>query len=334
MPSRGMLLLLLLAAPGRAAETKAEQLARKASEYATPADAEWKRYVLEPETVDEEALKGMLGLCEKAVDLYQESLEEEESGAVNHAILTLARRIAKIRFELMRRERARMPAPEAEKPPEKGTAPPPTTSPPEAAPERPATAEAPELPAVPEDAKATRLGIQALRNFVMHEYFASRKWTSLVSRCPLCEGTGRRRTGRLTKEKKVETTACTSCGETGFHLNDPAARKGFWLCRSPLYRADPARVAAWEGALERWRKDPRTVEEFLDRVSIEEVEYHGLWARIALDERGHVREPAAAGRPAKERRFDRKREYTLVRIGRRWFFYEPAIDAGLFRDGE
>jgi len=322
-----------------AAETKAEQLARKAAELAVPADAEWKRYILEPETVDDAALNALLVLCEKAVDLYQESLEEAESGAVNNAILTLARRIARLRFEMIRRERARTPAPEPEKPP---AANPPPVAPPEppptTAPEAPpasTTTEAPAaLPEIVEDAKATRMGIQALRNFLMHDYFASRKWTSLVVRCPLCEGTGRRKTGRLTKDKKIETTACTSCGETGFHLNDAVARKGYWLCKSPLYRADGERVAAWEKDLEAWRRDPRTVSEFLDRVSIEGIDYHGLWAKITLAERGHVREPTEPGKPPRERRFDRKREYTMVRIGRRWFFYDAAIDAGLFRDGE
>ncbi len=332
------LALLAGCAVAAAAETKAEQLARKAAELAVPADAEWKRYILEPETVDDEALNALLVLCEKAVDLYQESLEEAESGAVNHAVLTLARRIARIRFELLRRERARTPAPEPERPP---AASPPPVPPPEAPevpapapPPPPAAPEAPALPEIVEDAKATRMGIQALRNFLMHDYFASRKWTSLVVRCPLCEGTGRRRTGRLTKDKKIETTACTSCGETGFHLNDAVARKGFWLCKSPLYRADAARLGAWQDDLEAWKKDPRTVTEFLDRVSIDGVEYHGLWAKVALAERGHVREPTGPGKPSREKRFDRKREYTLVRIGRRWFFYDPAIDAGLFRDGE
>ena len=73
-------------------------------------------------------------------------------------------------------------------------------------------------------------------------------------------------THQLDKRRRVVTIPCSACHESGGHVNVPAARKGYWLCMSPLYRSDEANRTAWDEKLASWRENPNLIEEFLKRI--------------------------------------------------------------------
>jgi hypothetical protein len=57
-------------------------------------------------------------------------------------------------------------------------------------------------------------------------------------------------------------------------------------------------------------------------VSIGEVEYRGLWAKVELRENGFNVEH--------KKPFERVSQKTLLRIGRQWFLYDEKTDRDLF----
>ncbi|MGH7162443.1 MAG: hypothetical protein ACREID_03080, partial [Planctomycetota bacterium] len=191
------------------------------------------------------------------------------------------------------------------------------------APPEPAQAPAAAAPLEWEETPAERSrAIQALRTFLMNHYFASRKTTSLLTRCVVCEGTGRKKTPQLDKSRRVVTVPCTSCHETGYHLDASIARRAFWLVKSPLYRGLETNRADFDARLAEWREDPRTVPEFLKSLKIDAIDYHGAWAVATYTEKGH-------GSDARKG-FTRKVDAKLVRVGKRWFFADPEADACFF----
>lgn len=337
--------MLLLAGIVAGQDARAAKLARDAADAAASMKETWTRLVLEPDQVTDEDLDRIIETYERAVDLYQDALEIEEMGSVNGPLVLLAQRLSKLEYERFYREQRRKraeeaarPKPEPEPEPEGKPAPepeapaPPPATPPEPEPSRAPPAAAPAAPGVPpypeilESKEQARRNQQQLRNFIMNEYFAPRKQSSLLTRCSVCQGSGRQRTGRLDEHRRPVTIPCGGCNNAGFLLNTTPLRKGYWLTNSPLHRADDANRAAFEAKLAQWKQDPRQMPEFLKRVSIGDVEYHGLWAKVKLKESGYNVEH--------KKPFGRTVEKTLMRVGKRWFLYDDKFDRDLFRAEE
>jgi hypothetical protein len=331
--------ILLLACAAAAQEGRAAKLVREAAETADSMKETWKRLALEPDQVTDDELDAILAAYERAVDLYQGALEIEELPSVNGPLVLLAQRLSKLEYERFWREQRRKraeeaargkPEPPPETKPEAGApAPPPTAvemPEPEPAREPPPAAATPPgvppYPAVVETKEQARRNQQQLRNFIMNDYFAPRKQTALLTRCSVCQGTGRQPTGRLDERRRPVTIPCGGCNNAGYLLNVTPARKGYWLTQSPLHRADDANRAAFDAKLAEWKADPRRMTEFLKRVSIGDVEYHGLWAKVKIRENGFSVEHGKA--------FERNLEKTFLRIGRRWFLYDEKFDRDLF----
>jgi len=331
--------LLVLAAVVAAQETaedrKVGRLLADAKKRIDGAKDQWKTFVFQGDDMETEALEALVSDYERAIDLYTDVLEIREEPGADSAILQLARRVTQLRFVIMGREMRERRAkekptlePQEEKAPD---APPPKPAePPKPVPEQAEEKEAPEerapappvLPDLEETSAQRRRGIQAARTFLMNTYFASRKFPSLITRCVVCNGTGRRPTTQLDKRRHVITVACPACHEKGAHLEIAAARKGFWLVMSPLYRADHVNRTRWETDLAQWQEDPGAVPNFLTSLRIEDVDYHGLWAEVTWTEKGTT--------PDKQR-FTQKRKEKLIRAGRQWFFYDPQFDRDFFR---
>lgn len=335
-PAALLLCLLGLSAaqddPGnQAAVRKAERIAARGRKLHEATKDIWKKFVFEYRELSDDDLDTIVKNYERAVDFFQKSCEVHESPGLNRLILVLAKRIAQARMVQTAREYARRPKPKPAPPAEetKPESPPPKK--PEPAPEpepEPEKAAPPPrvaagvLPTLDEPKDQRRRGTQAVRNFVMHYYFASRKQSAMVDRCPVCNGRGRRATHQLDRRRRVVTIPCNACHESGGHVNVPAAQKGYWLCMSPLYRSDPANRAAWDQELASWRQNPNLIKEFLKSVRIQNVDYHGLWAEVTWVER--VRPMGAS------RSFDRPMKRKVVRAGKRWFFYDEKYDRDFF----
>jgi hypothetical protein len=339
-----LLLLCLLGVAGaqddearqRAADArKAQRIAAQGRKLQEKTKEVWKRFVFEHRELSDDDLKDIVKNYEKAVDLYQKSCEIAESPTLNRLILLLAKRIAQARMVQTARELARRPKPKPKPVPPPAAPEPEAPAPAEPEPEpepqpepEPELVKSPprvasgELPTLEEPKAQARRGLQGVRNFVMHYYFASRKQSSMVSRCPVCNGRGRRATHQLDKRRRVVTIPCSACHESGGHVNVPAARKGYWLCMSPLYRSDEANRAAWDEKLASWRENPNLIEEFLKSLKILNVDYHGLWADVTWVEK--VRPMEA------KRSFARQVKRRVVRAGKRWFFYDEKYDRDFF----
>lgn len=335
-----LLLCLLGVAVAKDADTrKAERLAAQGRKVQEGTKEIWKRFVFEYRELSDDDLKTILKNYEKAVDLYQKAIEVQETPSLNRLILVLAKRMAQARMVQSAREFARRPKPKPKPPPKKEPkepepeAPPPPREPkaPEPAPEpeepkAPPRVTAGVLPTLDEPKVQRRRGIQAVRNFLMHYYFASRKQSAMVSRCAVCNGRGRRATHQLDRRRRVVTIPCSACNESGGHVNVPAARKGYWLCMSPLYRSDSANRATWDAQLASWRQDPNAIKEFLKSLKIENVDYRGLWADVTWTEKVL---PMGA-----KRSFLRRVQRKVVRAGKRWFFYDEKYDRDFFATGD
>jgi len=341
---------LLLAAAGSLAQErdkKAVRLAAKGAKLAAEAKPIWKAFVDDPSALTMADLTTVIDAYESAIDRFHESLEIEEHSGINGQILSLARRLAKLRFEEMTREaRARQAAREQRQEKEESKKPDPKPEPEEpqekrGEPEEPGESEDADEPDPPDDGEqeseeprrfvlpelieppdVARRNTQRLRNFLMHEYFANRKFAKLVVRCSRCNGGGKVRTGRLDKYRRPITKTCPGCNGSGALLKEEAARKGFWLVMSPLYRSDPDQAAFFAAQLEGWRADPRTIPEFLKSFRILSIDNHGLWATAVYSEKGYT--------PGNKRTFHRKVKRMFVRLGRRWYVFDEEADAGIF----
>ncbi|MHC4340333.1 MAG: hypothetical protein ACYSX0_09010 [Planctomycetota bacterium] len=338
-----VLALLLLCSASRARDKKAANLAAKAAKLADSAEEAWKRFVLERDSFTDDDIEESIDSYESAVDYYHQSLEVEDEVGLNGAIVLITRRLSKLRFEQMQRqmrkkaeERKKNPPPPKEERPREGkppkeapgepVRPPPRREPREESEPPPVEMEASRSPwpEIMETKAQARRGKQSLRNFLMNYYFASRKFSTLISRCTVCNGTTRRKTGRVDKRRRPVTVPCNGCNATGAHLNLPAARKGFWLVMSPLFRADPAHRVEFEAKLEVWRQDPRKVEEFIKKLRLVDVDYRGLWAVVKYEEIGVT---PSKGR---QRLFKRAVQRMCLRVGKRWFFYDEQADKDFF----
>jgi len=332
--------LLLLAAAVAAQETaedrKVGRLLADAKKRIDGAKEQWKEFVFKGDEMETAALEDLVSDYERAIDLYADVLEIREEPGADSAILQLARRVTQLRFVIMGREMRERRAKEKptlgpqeeaapEGPPPKPAERPQPPAPPQPAPEAKPEERAPPGPVLPdleETAAQRRRGIQGARNFLMNTYFASRKFPSLITRCVVCNGTGRRPTTQLDRRRHVITVACPACHEKGAHLEVAAARKGFWLVMSPLYRADHMNRTRWETDLAQWQEDPGAVPNFLSSLRIEDVDYHGLWAEVTWTEKGTTPD---------KKRFTQKRKEKLIRAGRQWFFFNPQFDKDFFR---
>ncbi len=324
---RVLLVVLLVAAAVCARDKQAAAFQSKGLALARQTRAGWKRFVLERDKVTDDEIRGLIKDLDQAAELLHKSLEIEDFAGINGQIISIAKKLVKLRFaQHIREQRRKMrnrPKPKPRPKPQ-----------PEPRDDKPAPEPEPEikrtrgLPDLIEDKKAKRRGLQTLRNFLIHYYFANRKFATLLTRCTRCEGSAKVVIGRDGKTRKRIFATCPRCAY-GAHLNLNAARKAFWLTMSPLHRADPANRAAFQDNLQKWHADPRTIGEFLTSLSIAKIDYHGLWATVTYREKGTF---IVDGR---QRRFKpRKVERMFVRFGKRWFVYDEKTDNALFSDSD
>ena len=113
--------------------------------------------------------------------------------------------------------------------------------------------------------------------------------------------------------------ACRQCYGEGWHLNSHAARKAFWLSKSPYYRAVEINRAKFKEKLEKWGRRPSSIREFMRKVKLDSVEYYGLWAKVSYTE--YVRRVY----PSKKN-VTREVNAYFIRIGRSWFFFDRRAD--------
>lgn len=314
------------------------ELLKKASAEVEAAKPVWEKFVFSAKDVTDEELGEICARYDKAIELCQKASEGGDSGDADTMVLRLARRTAQLRATAWAREmRARAeaakqeqpaapeaPAPAPEKPPEK----PPDTKPepraPEPAPEKPPEPAAPEFvfPEISETKEQRSRGTQSVRDFVMNTYFANRKRDALIDICAHCKGRGIVNLPyNDPKTQKPRRQDCGGCRATGYHFNEPVARKGFWLCWSPLYRRDEGEKARWQQEVATYREDPRKIPEFLSSVRIEKVDYRGLWAEVQWEEKGATSDG---------QKFTRDVTRKLVRAGRQWFFFDADRDKEMF----
>lgn len=300
-------------AAATAQETDPEALRAKARTEIEAAKPLWERFVFDSDGLADAEIKELTERYDRALDLYQRIAEAAEEGdaEADVSVVQLARKTAKLRATAWHREMARKAKAAAERPkppvpaPEPREAPEPPAPPPDPAPEKPTAPEpAPPvvLPTIDEPGERRAAGIQGARNFVM-QYFANRKYKSMIGFC-----------GKAT---------CNACRARVGHLNVHAARKAFWLCHSPLYRANEERKAAWQAQYKEWRLDPRKLPEVLTKLTITKVEYHGLWADVEWEQWGVTNDAKRTYDIVKRR---------LVRAGNRWFFYDEELDRRFFEE--
>jgi hypothetical protein len=157
---------------------------------------------------------------------------------------------------------------------------------------------------------------QDARRFVM-DYARKRKHTSMLDRCPRCEGRGdvRDKFGAGSKGK------CTHCRGSCVVPNRRGVLETHLMVFSPIYRADAARQRAALSVLRDAEMRADRTGPFVRTLSIADVEDHDVWMRIRTKEQTY-REPTAT-------RFDKTEGvYTLYRVGRVWFLY-TAFDRGV-----
>jgi hypothetical protein len=336
---RGAVALLLLLLPAVAQDDRrvTDLLKRANAEYEAAKET-WQKFVFSASEVTDKELAEICVRYDKAIELCQKASETGDSGEADTMVLRLARRTAqlratawaremRVRAEALKKEKppepeAPAPAPEPQKPPEKEPAPakPPPEKPREPAPE-PA---APEfvLPEISETKEQRTRGIQSARDFLMNTYFANRRRDALIDTCTHCKGRG---VVNLPyndpKTQKPWRQDCGGCGATGYHFNEPVARKGFWLCWTPLYRRDEGERTRWAQEVATYKADPRKIPEFLTSVRIEKVDYRGLWAEVQWEEKGAT---------VDGQKFTRDVSRKLIRAGRQWFFFDAERDKDMF----
>ncbi len=317
--------LLICGSAAIAQEKDVEALRAKAKAEYEAQKPVWERFVFDANTVPDDELAAITEAYDKCLDLYQRVAEatDEGDGEADVIVIQLARRTAKLRATLWGREMTRKAKAAASKPKEPEPVPPPPEDeepgeppapPPDPEPEAPppgkpdeaaqATAAPVVLPTIEESNEKRTAGIQSARNFVM-TYFANRKYKQMIGFC-----------GKAT---------CNACRSRVGHLNIHAARKAYWLCWSPLYRADDEKKTKWQAQFREWRIDPRKLPEVLTKLSITKVDYHGLWADVEWEQWGVTNDAKKTNEKVKRR---------LVRAGSRWFFYDEELDRGFFAEAE
>ncbi len=311
-------------------------LLRKAHAEVEAAKPVWEKFVFSASDVTDQDLGGICARYDKAIELCQKASESGDSGEADAMVLRLARRTAQLRATAWAREmRARAeaakqeqpaapeaPAPVPGKPPEPAPEKPPEAKPALAAPEPEKPPEAFVFPEISETKEQRSRGTQSVRDFLMNTYFANRKRDALIDVCAHCKGRG---VVNLPyndpKTQKPWKQDCGGCRATGYHFNEPVARKGFWLCWSPLYRRDEGEKARWAQEVATYKEDPRKIPEFLSSVRIGKVDYRGLWAEVQWEEKGATSDG---------RKFARHVTRKLIRAGRQWFFLDLERDKEMF----
>lgn len=330
-------LLCLLLATHPAQAGKADRLAGEARKLAESVDEIWQALLDDHEEVSDEDLQKLIDVSGKAADLYGEVLELEDRAGIDDRIVRLSRRIqAALQLRAQRAAAAGgevdpTAPPEQAGPTAAGTAPkPPGSGVSERDRQRqergtrtqklpPTTAEAFAKVPVPEETRRQQLRHESdLRKFILN-YAAARRLGTLVTRCTNCNGSGRIGLGKRGRDGKAIYLACRQCYGEGAHLNSHAARKAFWLSKSPYYRAKEINRARFEEKLKKWGRKPTSIREFLRKVKLESVEYHGLWAMASYTE--YVRKVHP-----RKKKLTREVNAYFIRIGRRWFFFDARAD--------
>jgi hypothetical protein len=337
---RVLLATLLLVVPGLAAD-KADKLVSKATQAAKGAEADWKRFILERATFTDEDLARLVDIYDDVLEMLNKALDIKDIQGVNQQIITVAKRVAKLRFEGVRRKRAKQPPPAKPKPPPDKPKPGKTDPAPELPPDKPEPPpediedEEPDetpsrtgpYPDLLEDKKAARKGKQKLRSWIMGYYFANRKFTELISRCSRCNGRGRIPHKKDPRTRKIIFTDCPGCpAASGSHLDVNAARRAFWLSMSPTHRAVPKNRQDFFEQLNQWNADPRKLGEFWKSMSIRDIDYHGNWAIVKFSLKGHSVRVRGS--------FKRDVTQMFFRIGKRWFVFDEKTDDAWLRPPE
>jgi hypothetical protein len=322
---------------------KAKELVDKAMPMLKEADAVFKAWVF-----DEIPAAELLAKLEKGIELYdkgtallQQALDIQYDGAVNHSSTIAARRLQKMRyhveFALKRPKPKPQPGPKPA-PPDDGPAhpgdgpaqpapedaepePPPPAPPPRdlTLDERPGAAvafRANEPPAVPSDVglrppplREATPELQRLEKMDrkviterVRDYYGAFRPNKLRSRHRLCRGKG-----------------CKECNGSGQEVNLHYFRKAFWTSYTPLLRDAAGALPALQAFYDRARSDPAALGPEIKGFRVGEIEYHRLWARVA------VTVTTDEG--------DEERTMTLIGIGSQWFLYHPESDAELLPPG-
>ncbi|MHC4939774.1 MAG: hypothetical protein ACYTHK_12460 [Planctomycetota bacterium] len=318
------MILLLIALPARAADPEAEvkKLEAKATARVEKVKGFWSKFVEDRDTCSDDELRALIESYDTAIDLCHEVSELKDSPSANSKILLLARRTATLRATLFMREMRRKAAAGANGPGRPEEVDPPGGAIPAAAEKDPresarakSAVELLGLKEVPlpiaESDKERAANIRRLRKFLF-EYFRHMKPRNIRRLCRKCDGTGRRKHSRVVDGRKMDyTLPCKACAERGGSLNKDHARRALWLTRTPLSRQDPT-VRKW---FDEWiaRYEAKVSEiEPVSRLVIKKIEYHGLWAKVTWQET--------------RRKEKQTKERLFVRLGRRWYFYDPAHD--------
>ena len=98
-------LLVAVAVSGR--DKKAAVLQSKGIALAKEGRAGWKRFVLERDTVTDKELSGLIKGFEQAAEFLHKSLELEDFPGINGQIISIAKKLVKLRFEEHMRDQRR-----------------------------------------------------------------------------------------------------------------------------------------------------------------------------------------------------------------------------------
>ncbi|MHC4931048.1 MAG: hypothetical protein ACYTGV_02515 [Planctomycetota bacterium] len=272
------------------------------------------------------ALKKAIRLYDEATAKLQKALDIRYDPGVNHRLSFTARRLQKMRFQVHFKSRKPAPArkPEekpAEKPARKPEPAPPPEPPREPEPPHFGVATPPALPvdsdlpayAAPEGdpeyeklVKADQRAIGAM----LKDYFQARRPQKLLFRHRLCQGKGTFRDG----------SRCEECGGTGKQINLFFFRRAFWGSFSPLLRDAPGALDGLKSFHGKAQSDLSALGPLTKSFKVREIEYHGYWARVRLEEN------TTEGK--------KERTYALISVGSSWYFYTPQTDGELIPRGK
>ena len=301
---------------GKITGGKAKRILDEAMPLLREADAIYEAWVLEKlkGAALTDALKKAIRLYDEGTAKLQKALDIRYDRGVNHRLSFTARRLQKMRFQVHFKSRVPRRAPpskrgtarparwEEEESPSEPAAPPPAL---------PLDAQLPAYAAPESDPEYEKLANAARRAIggMLKDYFEARKPGKLLFRHRLCQGRGKFRDG----------SSCDECGGTGKQINLFFFRRAFWGSFTPLLRDAPGALDALKRFHESAQSDLDALGPLTKSFKVQEIEYHGYWARVRL------KENTTKGK--------RERTVTLISVGSSWYFYTPRTDGELVPEG-
>jgi hypothetical protein len=165
-----------------------------------------------------------------------------------------------------------------------------------------------EKKAAREKAKLRRARVQAVRRFLL-EYGRARRFDKQYRTCRRCDG--RQFVYDAFNKGKRPCPVCDREGRVPVREGIIRAR---WHFHSPLYRARPQSAQGVRKALASAAHSPERLGPFVRSISIDEVEDHDLWMRVAVTEKTFTE-------PGSQRTTETEKTYLLYRVGKSWFLY-------------